>query len=85
MKLRVESRPFQGRKFYQLTFDDEPERLYDVFVSDDMQEWQYAGRAEEVEPGRYGWVDDVVMDLAPRFYTLKPVNAAEEEEEEIQP
>ena len=75
MRLRMETVPFRGEKFYQLTFDGVPESLYEVLVSDNMLDWQSRGFAEETGPGQYGWIDDFVMDRRPRFYKLVPLYA----------
>ena len=71
--VQTEPLPTQDEKFYQLTFEGVPESLYEVLVSEDMQLWQRAGTAEEIESGHYGWADDAAMDHAPRFYTIRPL------------
>ncbi|MDB4772731.1 hypothetical protein OAG20_01715 [Verrucomicrobiales bacterium] len=71
MLVQTEPLPTRDEKFYQLTFEGVPESLYEVLVSEDMQLWQRAGTAEEIESGHYGWADDAAMDHAPRFYTIR--------------
>ena len=80
MDLRSALLPARGEKLYQVTFEGVPESLYEVLVSEDMQQWLQVGIAEEIEPGRYGWVDDIGLDRIPRFYTLRPLYVASEDD-----
>ena len=80
MDLRSALLPTRGEKLYQVTFEGVPESLYEVLVSEDMQQWLQVGIAEEIEPGRYGWVDDIGLDRIPRFYTLRPLYVASEDD-----
>ena len=85
MLVQKETSPIQDEKFYQLTFHGVPDSLYEVLVSDDMQQWQGAGTAEELEPGHYGWVDQARMERVPRFYSIRPLYVQKAEDLDGQP